>query len=385
MPALIIPGVRETLLGGLSPSLFLKRHWHKQPLLVRGAIPDFSDLLDLRALISLAAGDECESRLVLSHDSEREVVHGPLPKRLFRDLPAKNWTLLVQGVNHALPTARELLRRFSFLPHARLDDLMVSYAAPGGGVGPHFDSYDVFLLQGSGNRSWQVSKQRDLELVADSPLKILKRFRPAGSCVVASGDMLYLPPHYAHDGVALDPCFTYSIGFRAPDYQELKSQFLAYLDDQIQIDGRYRDPRLAVPVHPGEISSDMISDVTSALSRIRWNRSTVVDFLGRYLSEPKQHIVLRPPPDPGYAEFLRRARNEGIELHPALPLLFHGSYCFINGEAFKIRHEERASIVALADHRRLSGREMRGTGCATRTFYDWYVNCFLDVGKWGPS
>ena len=157
MPALIIPAVRETLLGGLPPSLFLKRHWHKLPLLVRGAIPDFSDLLDLRALIALAAADVCESRLVLIHDGEREVVYGPLPKKLFRDLPENNWTLLVQGVNHALPSARELLRHFSFLPHARLDDLMVSYAAPGGGVGPHVDSYDVFLLQGSGSRSWTRS------------------------------------------------------------------------------------------------------------------------------------------------------------------------------------------------------------------------------------
>jgi 50S ribosomal protein L16 3-hydroxylase len=321
----------------------------------------------------------------LCNDGEREVVHGPFGKRLFRDLPAQNWTLLVQGVNHVLPGARDLLRRFSFLPHARLDDLMVSYAVPGGGVGPHVDSYDVFLLQGSGNRSWQVSKQSDLELVADSPLKILKAFRPAGSCIVGNGDMLYLPPHFAHDGVALDPCFTYSIGFRAPEYQELKSQFLAYLDDHIQIDGRYRDPRLTVPAHPGEISSDMIIDVTNALSRIRWTRSTVVDFVGRYLSEPKRHIVLHPPPDPGFAEFSRRARSDGIELHPALPLLFHGSRCYINGEAFKIRREERASIVALADKRRLTSREVRDAGCAIRTYYDWYVNCFLDVGKWDPS
>jgi 50S ribosomal protein L16 3-hydroxylase len=376
--------VRETLLGGLSHSIFLKRHWHKLPLLVRGAVPGFSDLLDLRKLISLAASGECESRLVLCNDGKSEVVHGPLRRGLFRELPARNWTLLVQGVNHVLPSARELLRRFSFLPHARLDDLMVSYAAPGGGVGPHVDSYDVFLLQGSGNRCWQVGKQSDMELVADSPLKILKSFRPAGSCVVGSGDMLYLPPHYAHNGVALDPCITYSIGFRAPEYQELKSEFLAYLDDHIQIDGRYRDPRLTVAGHPGEISSEMISDVAKALSRIRWTHSDVVNFVGQYLSEPKQHIVLHPPAGAGYAEFARRARKEGIELHPALPMLFSGSHCFINGEAFKIRPAERASIVALADNRRLTGPEIRDAACATRTFYDWYSNCFLCVGTWGP-
>jgi 50S ribosomal protein L16 3-hydroxylase len=377
--------VHEHLLGGLHPSIFLKRHWHKLPLLIRGAIPDYSDLLDLRALISIAASGECESRLVLCNDGQYELVHGPLRRGLFRDLPPRNWTLLVQGINHVSRPARDLLSRFSFLPHARLDDLMVSYAAPGGGVGPHVDSYDVFLLQGSGKRRWQVSKQSDLEAVADSPLKILRSFRPAGSCDVACGDMLYLPPHYAHNGVALEPCFTYSIGFSAPEYEELKSQFLAYLDDHIRIDGRYRDPQLAMPAHSGEISNDMITKTADALSRVKWKRSTVVDFLGRYLSEPKPHIVLRPPPNPTYTEFAERARNEGIELHPALPLLFRGSYAFINGEAFKITPAERTGIVALADNRRLSGPQVRKAGGALRTFYDWYGNCFLRVGKWGPT
>lgn len=374
--------MRETLLGGLPPSIFLKRHWQKLPLLVRGAIPGFSNLLKLHELIALATGGECEARLVVANDSKHEVVHGPIPRGIIRDLPARDWTLLVHGVNHALPSARQLLSRFSFLPHARLDDLMVSYAAPGGGVGPHVDSYDVFLLQGSGNRSWQVSTQGDVKLVADSQLKILKCFRPAGSCVVGAGDMLYLPPRYAHNGVALDACFTYSIGFRAPEYQELKSQFLAFLDDRIQIDGRYQDPRLTVPAHAGEISSNMITDVSDALSQIRWKRSTVVDFVGRYLSEPKQHIVLQRPPKLGYAGFSSRIRNKGIELHPALPLLFRGSRGFINGEAFTIRREARKAIVALADRRRLTGPQVSKARRATQTFHEWYGNGYLNIGPW---
>jgi len=373
------------LLGGLSPSIFLKRHWQKLPLLVRGALPGFSDILGLRELTALATGGECEARLVVGSGNEREVLYGPIPRTIFRDLPARDWTLLVQGVNHVLPSARQLLSRFSFLPHARLDDLMVSYAAPGGGVGPHFDSYDVFLLQGSGNRSWQVSTQRDLELVAESELKILKRFRPAGSCVVSAGDMLYLPPDHAHNGIALNACTTYSIGFRAPAYEELKSQFLAYLDDRVQLDGRYRDPQLTVPAHAGEVSSSMIADFTAALSRINWKRPTVVDFVGCYLSEPKQHIVLKRPQRLGFPEFSRRIYDKGVELHPALPLLFHGSRGFINGHAFVIRPEARNAIVTLADRRFLTGAEIRKARRATRIFHEWYGDGYLNIGTWEQS
>ena len=382
-PASIIAWVHNSLLGGLPPPLFLKRHWQKLPLLVRGAIPGFHDLLGLNELIRIASGDECEARLVVGEGSKREVLSGRISAKIIRDLPTRNWTLLVQGVNHVLPAARELLSRFSFLPHARLDDLMVSYAAPGGGVGPHVDSYDVFLLQGSGNRIWQVSTQRDLELVADSQLKILKRFRPIGSCVLGTGDMLYLPPHFAHNGIALDACFTYSIGFRAPEYQELKSQFLAYLDDRIQIDGLYGDPELTMATHSGEISGNMIASIANKLAQIRWDRSAVADFIGCYLSEPKLHIVLHRPPQIGYAEFSRRARSKGVELHPALPLLFCGARGFINGEAFDILPDERDAIVSLADHRHLGDVDLQRACQVTQTLYEWYGYGYLNVGTWG--
>ena len=376
------PRVRNTLLGGLSPPTFLKRHWHKLPLLVRGAIPGFDGLLDLQKLISIATSGECEARIVVPNGRRYEVLTGPIPPRVFRELPEDGWTLLVQGINHALPSARELLNRFSFLPHARLDDLMVSYATPGGGVGPHVDSYDVFLLQGSGRKRWQVSKQQDQDLVDDSQLKILKRFRPEGNCVVHSGDMLYLPPHYAHNGVALDPCFTYSIGFRAPEYQELKSQFLAYLDDNSSIDGRYEDPDITVATHAGEISGKMITDVTKKLSQIRWTRAGVADFMGCYLSEPKSHIVLHQPQALGRPEFLRRARKKGVELHPALPFLFHGTRGFINGDAFDIAPGERDTIVALSDRRRLSGAEVEQAQQATQTLHEWYRYGYIKIGTW---
>src|SRR5262249_17987231 len=155
--------------------------------------------------------------------------------------------------------------RFDFIPYARLDDLMVSYAPPGGGVGPHFDSYDVFLLQGPGQRRWRVSRQRDLALVDGAPLKILSRFRPSGECVLSAGDMLYLPPEYAHDGVALGACYTYSIGFRAPSLQELVSGFLAHLEDRPRDDERYNDADLRVPRDPARIDDAMVQRIERML------------------------------------------------------------------------------------------------------------------------
>ncbi len=369
----------ETLLGGLSPALFLKRHWHKQPLLIHQAIASFRDLLTPQQLISLARHDLCEARLIVAVDGKTEVHYGPLPASLFRDLPDTDWTLLVQGVNHALPAAARLLQRFSFVPHARLDDLMVSYAAPGGGVGPHFDSYDVFLLQGKGRRKWQVSAQSDLALLPDSELRILKHFRPEGSCILGRGDMLYLPPRFAHNGVAVDACMTYSIGFRAPDYNLLKSAFLAYLDDTIEIEGRYRDPDATLQPHPAELGDHMVNRVARALSRIKWNRSDMVSFLGRHLSEPKPHVFLRPVDAIEFREFARRARASGLEMHPALPLLFRGSRAFLNGEEFRLAPDERKTLVTLADQRRLVARETQGAGPALRTLYKWYRNGYVNL------
>jgi 50S ribosomal protein L16 3-hydroxylase len=212
-------GVKKQLLGGMTVQAFLRRHWQKQPLLVRHAIPGFHGLIDLDGMIELAGRDDGESRLVMRHGGRWRVEHGPFERRRFSRLPRRNWTLLVQGPDQALPAARHLLSHFDFLPYSRLDDLMISFAPAGGGVGAHFDSYDVFLLQGPGQRRWQVGHQHDLTLVEDAPLKILKRFAPDGQCLLSAGDLLYLPPEFAHDGVAVDACYTYSIGFRAPSHR----------------------------------------------------------------------------------------------------------------------------------------------------------------------
>ena len=202
-------------LGGITPKEFLHDYWQKQPLLVRNALPGFNGLLRRDELMKLACHEDAQSRLVIQRKGKWHLKHGPLSSDDLAKLPKKQWTLLVQDVNHFLPSARDLLSKFCFIPHARLDDLMVSYAPKDGGIGPHFDSYDVFLLQGMGVRCWQISAQQDDQFIADAPLKILKNFQPEQEWVLEAGDMLYLPPKYAHNGIAKDDCMTYSISFCA--------------------------------------------------------------------------------------------------------------------------------------------------------------------------
>lgn len=373
-----IPLVKMSLLGGLSASTFLRRHWQKKPLLVRDALPAFEGVIDLRTMVGLAARDDCESQLLVRSGRRWTVEHGPFARRFLSRLPPRNWTLLVHGVNLFLPAARQLLSRFDFIPHSRLDDLMVSYAAPGGGVGPHFDSYDVFLLQGPGQRRWKVGRQDDLTLVDGAPLKILRRFLPQGECVLGAGDMLYLPPGFAHDGVAVDACYTYSIGFRAPSGQELLSQFLIFLEERLKPPGRYRDPDLGTQAHPGRIGSAMIAQVQRALRRIRWNRGDVAEFLGTYLTEPKPDVLFSPPRNPlALKAFLRSARNRGVELALPAQMLYSSSSLFINGESLAIDAGEARPLRALADDRRLGGREVPQAGSAAEVLYRWYRSGYI--------
>lgn len=346
---------KQSFLGGLSEAEFCAKYWQKEPLLIRGAFPQFRGLLSPDELAGLACEEDAQSRIVRLQKGLYTLKNGPFDEATFARLPEKNWTLLVQGLNHFLPEAERLLQHFRFIPHARLDDLMVSYAPPGGSVGPHFDSYDVFLLQGLGHRRWQISAQADMELVPDAPLKILKHFRPEQTWDLGPGDLLYLPPRYAHFGVALDECMTYSIGFRAPSAQELINRFLTWLPEQLCPEGMYADPGLRPPRHPAEIDSAMIAQVATMLEQIRWDQEQVGRFLGHYLSDPKPHIYFTPPARPlGLAAFSRRAEEKGVRL--ALPslMLSHDGAFYLNGEEIRAPRSERKLLQALADNRRLS-------------------------------
>lgn len=363
--------MRNPLLNGLTPPQFLHKHWQKKPLLARASLPQFAALVSPRDLQAMAGSADTESRLVVRKGSRWQVTHGPFTRHDFAKLPARNWTLLVQGVNHVLPQAQDLLSQFDFIPYARLDDLMVSYAPPGGGVGPHFDSYDVFLLQGEGRRRWRISNQRDLALVPDAPLKILSRFNATKEWTLESGDMLYLPPRCAHDGVALDECITYSIGFRAPSAQDLCGRFLEFLQDRLDAPQLYADPQLKPTRHPAEINSQLTQGLLRLLDGARWNRDDLLRFIGEDLSAPKNHIVYSPPRRAlSLPAFSKAVRKAGLRLAPQSILLYDKAAFYINGERWIIPARARSCIRLFADRRRLAAAATPAAGM--EVLYAWY-------------
>ena len=368
----------SSLFGNISVNQFLRNYWQKKPLLIRQAMPDFNGLLDPRQLQELACDPDVQARAVVHRRSKWELYHAPFEADDFSGMDKMKWTLLVQGVHSSLPPAADLLRHFNSVPPSPLDDLRFSHATRGGGVGPHFDSYDVFLLQGSGHRRWQISQQKDRTLVSNVPLKILKNFRAEQEWVLGPGDMLYLPPHCAHNGIAEDDaCMTYSIGFRTPSCQELAEQFLVYLQDHIRIDGMYADPDLRAQQHPSEIGPAMLNQVVQAIDRIKWRKRDVAAFLGCYLSEPKPHIFFDTPVRPlSRDRFAQALQTRGAVLDLRTQMLCHGRSVFINGEAHKTGKESYHVLRALADARSLPP----GTPLPQEAFdllYQWYADGYI--------
>jgi 50S ribosomal protein L16 3-hydroxylase len=268
---------------------------------------------------------------------------------------------------------------------------MVSYAPDGGGVGPHFDSYDVFLLQGQGKRLWRISEQTDLSLVEGAPLRILKNFNTAQEWLVEAGDLLYLPPHLAHWGIAVSDgnvdCMTYSIGFRAPKNQELATEFLGYMQDKlnqeaITITGMYQDADLTLQEHAAEISQNMVNKVSEILKNIQWSNDVVADFLGTYLSEPKSNVVFDPNKKISLNSFNKKLVKHGIALDLKSQMLFTGNTFYLNGEAVIFTGKSANTLIKLADLRQLDTDNLiRHTPIneeLLQQLYDWYLAGFLN-------
>ncbi len=369
---------RMTLLGGLTVNEFLSDYWQKKPLLIRQAMPGFKSLLDPRQLVAMACRDDVQARLATCQRKQWKLRYEPFQAEDFEGLSKKGkWSVLVQGVNHLLPKGAELVKQFNFIPHARLDDLMVSYAPKGGGVGPHFDAYDVFLVQGLGHRRWQISTQKDQTLVEGAPLRLLKNFKVEQEWVLEAGDMLYLPPHCAHNGIAEDDCMTYSIGFRTPWYQELAEQFLVYLQDRIEIKGTYADPDLKAQKHPAEISDDMLRQVGRAVRKVKWDDEDVANFLGCYLSEPKPHIFFEAPSRPlTQSGFEQTIQKRGLKTDLKTLMLCRDGTIFINGDAHPIGKGSYNILRELADNRSLppSSKFPRE---AANLLYQFYLDGFV--------
>lgn len=370
-------------IGPLDAAQFMERHWQREPLLVRKAFANFRDPLSPREVLALAQRDDAASRLVTRRGRRWSLEHGPFAPAAWKRLPARDWTVLVQDTNHFSARAERLLARFDFVPHARVDDLMVSYAVPGGGVGPHVDSYDVFLLQGHGRRRWQVSGQSDLAFVPGLPLRILERFRPEQEWVLEPGDMLYLPPGVAHDGVALTECLTWSVGFRAPSDAELVGGFLDHLRDALQVEGHYGDAGARPVAHPGEVPSAMLDHAERALAAIRWTPAEARAFAARHLSEPKAHVFFEPPRRPlPRAAFGRAAAARGLRLDGRTRLLFSGTMFFINGQAAALPAAARSAARRLSDARAIAG-PARLPEAFVDVAHEWYRQGYLHLGGEG--
>ncbi len=364
------------LLGGLSPQTFMQRHWQKKPLVIRQAIPGFQPLLDRPELLDLAAQEDVESRLVVQASAKGapgwRFKHGPFARKALPPFKQPGWTLLVQGVDLHDERVHALLNQFRFVPDARLDDVMISYASDGGGVGPHFDSYDVFLLQAHGRRRWRIGRQKDLSLQPDMPLKILANFEPEEEFVLEPGDMLYLPPKYAHDGIAEGECMTYSIGFRSPDRAELAQEILQRLAEQAMDEvspSLYRDPKQAAVDHSGAMPAPMLAFAQEALNAALQDPKAVARALGEYLSDPKAQVWF----DGGDGEVLGAVR-----LDRKTRMLYDANHVFINGESFNAAGKDAQLMQQLANTRGLTTVEVKRLSAGARDLLeDWCASGWL--------
>ncbi len=344
------------LLGGITPAQFMRRHWQKKPLLVRQAIASFVPPVGRQELFALAAQETVESRLVQQKKGAWSLRHGPFARRALPPLATPDWTLLVQGVDLHDDAVHALLQQFRFVPQARLDDLMISYATDGGGVGPHFDSYDVFLLQAHGRRRWRIGRQKDLALKGGIPLKILENFEPEQEFVLEPGDMLYLPPRWAHDGIAEGECMTYSIGFRSPSRTGLAQDLLTRLSDGPDEEGAlsphlYRDPAQDAADRPGEIPAALLDFARDALARALAAPLALERALGESLTEPKPNVWFEPgDPDADVAQ--------GVRLDRRTRMMYDARHVFINGESYLAGGRDATLMRRLADQRELAARDL---------------------------
>ena len=373
-----------THLGTHTVARFMREVWQQRPLLIRQALPAFASPVTREQLFELAARDDVESRCVSAFRGRWRLAHGPFARSSLPPATRGNWTLLVQGLDLHLPAAQQLLQRFRFVADARLDDLMASYAADGGGVGPHVDSYDVFLIQALGRRRWRISRQRDLALVDGLPLKILADFRPSAEWVLEPGDLLYLPPGVAHDGVALGECITLSVGFRAPAWQELLEPWFLHQADRASLPGRYADPGAPPTRQPGRLPAAMVEQAWRRLSRLRPRRSDAVEMLLAQLTEPKPQVIFeRPRRPPDFAAFSLAAARGRLRLRadPRSRCLYAGRRFAINGEVCPPTVFD-PRLPRLADARQLDADSLRGAPAALlQLLHEWLVAGWLHAAR----
>jgi 50S ribosomal protein L16 3-hydroxylase len=345
---------------GMAPEKFLRDYWQKQPLLVRNAFPGFVSPITPEDLAGLACEEAALARIVL-HERKRdrwELRNGPFAEESFPKLPKKDWTLLVQDVDKWDMDVRALLGAFRFLPSWRLDDIMVSFAAPGGSVGAHVDQYDVFLLQAHGHRRWQIDTDPEAprDFRPDVELKLLREFTPDHDWVLAPGDMLYLPPGVPHHGVAEDACLTFSVGMRAPSRSELMLDFVEELAAGVAEESRYADPDLALPADPAEIDDAAFARVRAALADLQTlDEATLRRWFGRFITQYRAAGELaRPARAPSLAAVADTlARGGRLHRHP------HARHAWAReGRRARLHANGLAYAMGMASARLLAGADV---------------------------
>lgn len=364
------------LLGGLSTQAFMRGYWQKRPLLVRQALPGLQPPLARAQLLALACRVGSDARVVIGQGAQWEVRPGPLRRSDLPGVKQPQWTVLVHGLDLHVAAARDLLEQFRFIPDARLDDLMISYASDGGGVGPHVDAYDVFLVQVHGQRRWRIGPVRHPRWVPGVPLKILQRFQAQHEWVLDPGDMLYLPPGWGHEGVALGECMTCSVGFRASSAGEVASAVLSRLADTCsqtltEADARYADPGLRPSGHPARIPNAMQRHAQRAVRQALAQPGEVARALGEWLSEPKATTWFEAPAG-------RRRPGAGLQLSARSRMLYDEHFVYLNGESFRARGADRRLLEALADTRALSPAQCRALSAqAQAVMTQWWQDGWL--------
>lgn len=299
---------------GMPVEEFLRDYWQKRPLLIHQAIPNFESPISPDELAGLACEDHVESRIIMEKGGKTpwQLRNGAFTEKDFSRLPQTHWTLLVQEMNRHVPEIADILDLFNFVPSWRVDDLMVSYAPQHGSVGPHIDSYDVFLLQAKGLRRWQISREVG-EFLPDLDLKILKKFQAEETWILAPGDMLYLPPNVAHHGVALEECMTFSIGFLAPTHTEMLNDYVQHVAAQMDKDLRYTDPELTLPKDNGEITPQALEKIQQIIRGLSLDNHSINQWFGQFISQSRGGNDYEcPDPEFDSVEWLEEYKGAGF-------------------------------------------------------------------------
>ncbi len=361
-------------MGDISTAQFMRHYWQRKPLLIRQALPEFSTSvfasIKPQAILAKAREDEAPSRLIEKVTATTwRLSQGPLDKT--PSLKKPGWTVLLQAANTVFPELAALMHQFRFISDARLDDLMVSVASDGGGVGPHLDSYDVFLLQARGQRHWRWGKAQSNQLQPSQPLKLLSQFNGGETALLEPGDMLYLPAGWAHDGIAKGQCMTYSIGFRASTQREIVGEFFARAADSIAHEGRQvRDRTKKNTRHPAKIPSDISLDYQQLIRSYRPTPQQMKQFVGEHLSEPPAHVFFHAPePLLTSSAFAKQARQRGLALHHASRALYDTRSVFLNGQC----HMSACTLLRrLFNQRDISPGDLLTKPDNLDLLYEWY-------------